>query len=162
MIHIISALKVLLVSIVLSLPAFCPGCSSEPQVILNSDIPTAPDMTQRLGLDIKRRGPMLVGGDFVFIGPILKMESSIQRLVGRFTSQGWRVVQDTWGFPRSVLVFEKFDRRVQVVLDADQLEPAMSRAQYTVSIIPASPNDQSETSEAGQTDQPQPSTAAAG
>ena len=116
----------------------CPGCSSGPQVLLDSDIPTVPDMSQRLGFDIKRRGTMLVGGVFVFVGPILEMESSIQRLVGRFTSRGWTVAQDTWGFPRSVIVFEKSDRSVRVVLDADQLEPAMSRAQYTVSIISTS------------------------
>ncbi|MAJ47983.1 MAG: hypothetical protein CBC35_12070 [Planctomycetes bacterium TMED75] len=115
-----------------------PGCSSGPQVLLDSDIPTVPNMSQRLGFDIKRRGPMLVGGVFVFVGPILQMEPLIKRVVSRFTSRGWTVVQDTWGFPRSVLVFEKFDRSVRVVLDADQLEPAMSRAQYTVSIISTS------------------------
>ena len=120
------------------------GCSSAPQVLLDSDIPTVPDMSQRLGFDIKRRGPMLVGGVFVFVGPILEMEPLIKRVVGRFTGRGWTVVQDTWGFPRSVLVFEKFDRSVRVVLDADQLEPAMSRAQYTVSIISASSDEGSD------------------
>ena len=120
----------------------CPGCSSGPQVVLDSDIPTVPDMSQRLGFDIKRRGTMLVGGVFVFVGPIQEMESSIRRLVGRFTDRGWTVAQDTWGFPRSVLVFEKLDRSVRVVLDADQLEPAMSRAQYTVSIISSSSSDE--------------------
>ena len=120
------------------------GCSSAPQVLLDSDIPTVPDMSQRLGFDIKRRGPMLVGGVFVFVGPILEMEPLIKRVVGRFTGRGWTVVQDTWGFPRSVLVFEKSDRSVRVVLDADQLEPAMFRAQYTVSIISASADEGSD------------------
>ncbi|MEE2681158.1 MAG: hypothetical protein VX641_02175 [Planctomycetota bacterium] len=133
----------LLLSLILPLLTWAPGCSSQPQVVLDSDIPTVPDMSQRLGFDIKRQGPFLVGGQFVFIGSILDMESTIQRLVGRFKNRGWMVAQDTWGFPRSVLLFEKYDRRVRVVLDADQLEPAMSRAQYTVSIIRADQNESS-------------------
>lgn len=147
---------------ILGLLLFCqalaPGCSSQPQVILDSDIPTVPEMTQRLGFDIKRQGPMLVGGQFVFMGPILKMEDCIQALVGRFKGRGWLVAQDTWGFPRSVLVFEKYDRRVRVVLDADQLEPAMSRAQYTVSIIPADSGEESTASTSKTVDQSQATT----
>ena len=158
MIRLLTCLPILCVSLLLPMSVLIPGCSSQPQVILNSDIPTAPDMSQRLGLDIKRRGPMLVGGEFVFVGTILKMESSVQRLVGRFKDRGWSVTQDSWGFPRSVLVFEKYDRRVRVVLDADQLEPAMSRAQYSVSIISASVSETNEQSGSKTTDQSQLST----
>ena len=135
-------LHVLLLALVV---AWLPGCGSGPQVVLDSDIPTAPDMSQRLGFDIKRRGPDLVGGVFIFVGPILDMEPTIRKVVGRFQGQGWSVIQDTWGFPRSVLRFGKGDRRVRVILDADQLEPAMSRAQYMVSVVapgdPDSPSD---------------------
>ena len=158
MIRFLTGLPILCTALLLATLSLSPGCSSESQVILNSDIPTVPDMSQRLGFDIKRRGPMLVGGEFVFVGTILQMESSVQKLVGRFKNRGWTVAQDTWGFPRSVLVFEKYDRSVRVVLDADQLEPAMSRAQYTVSIISAASVGQSEQPESEATDQSQTST----
>lgn len=140
-------LHVLLLALVV---AWLPGCSSGPQVVLDSDIPTVPDMSQRLGFDIKRRGPDLVGGVFIFIGPILDMEPMIKKVVGRFRNQGWSVIQDTWGFPRSVLRFGKGDRRVRVILDADQLEPAMSRAQYMVSMVAS--RDPEPGSEAGDPD----------
>ena len=93
--------------VVLSTLLVMPGCGSGPQFVLDSDIPTVPGMSQRLGFDIKRRGPELVGGVFIFVGPLLKMEPLIGRVVARFRDQGWSVTQDTWGFPRSVVRFEK-------------------------------------------------------
>ena len=110
------------------------GCGSGATRILDSDVPQMPDMEQRLGFDIKRRGGDLVGGVFVFIGPLMDMERSVRVLSSRFRDQGWAVERGTVGFPRSVLVFSMNDRRVEVAIDADQLEPSMSRAQYVVSV----------------------------
>lgn len=110
------------------------GCSSTPTRILDSDIPQVPGMEQRLGFDIKRQGGDIVGGVFVFVGPLLETETTMRTLTSRFKDAGWVLERATQGFPRSALVFEKNGRRVEVALDADQLEPAMSRAQYVVSL----------------------------
>ena len=110
------------------------GCGSTATRILDSDVPQMPDMEQRLGFDIKRRGGELVGGVFIFIGPLLDMEGSMTVLSSRFRDQGWTVVGRSAGFPRSSLLFARDDRRVRVIIDADQLEPSMSRAQYVVSL----------------------------
>ena len=102
-------------------------------------------MEQRLGFDIKRSEGDLVGGVFVFVGPLRDTEDTMKKLTSRFRDSGWTVERETPGFPRAVLVFQKNDRTVQVVLDADQLEPAMSRAQYVIS-------EESETASQSDTD----------
>lgn len=110
------------------------GCSSGPTWILDSDVPQMPDMEQRLGYDIKRRGGDLVGGVFVFIGPLKNMQESMGTLASRFRDQGWTLEGQSTSFPRSSMLFAQEDRRVQVIIDVDQLEPAMSRAQFQVSL----------------------------
>lgn len=109
------------------------GCDSHPEFVLDSDIPQVPGMEQRLGFDIKRSGGNIIGGVFIFVGPIRETEKTMRALASRFKDSGWSVERETPGFPRSALVFKKDDRLVEVVLDADQLEPAMSKAQYVVS-----------------------------
>ena len=111
------------------------GCSSGPTWILDSDVPQMPEMEQRLGYDIKRRGGDLVGGVFVFIGPLKNMQASMGTLASRFRDQGWTLEGQSASFPRSSMLFAREDRRVQVLIDADQLEPAMSRAQFQVSLV---------------------------
>ena len=91
-------------------------------------------MEQRLGFDIKRSQGDLVGGVFVFVGPLRDTEETMKALASRFRDSGWTVEREVAGFPRAAFVFRKDDRAVEVVLDADQLEPAMSRAQYVVSV----------------------------
>ncbi len=110
------------------------GCDSGPTRILDSDVPQMPGMEQRLGFDIKRRGGDLVGGVFIFMGPLQDMQESMATLASRFRDRGWTLEGSSAGFPRSSMLFGQGDRRVQVVIDADQLEPAMSRAQFTVSL----------------------------
>ena len=118
------------------------GCSSTPTFILQSDIPQVPDMEQRLGIDVKRTLGEISSGIFVFVGPLNDWEATMRTLISRFRDAGWTLERSTPGFPRSAMVFTKdslCDRRVEVVLDADQLEPAMSRAQYVVT--PLNPKD---------------------
>lgn len=110
------------------------GCGSGPTRILDSDVPQMPEMEQRLGYDIKRRGGDLVGGVFVFIGPLQDMQEVMNTLASRFRDQGWTLEGQSASFPRSSMLFAQEDRRVQVLIDADQLEPAMSRAQFQVSL----------------------------
>ena len=124
------------------------GCSSGPTRILDSDVPQMPEMEQRLGYDIKRRGGDLVGGVFIFIGPLKDMAQSMSILASRFRDQGWTLEGESTSFPRSSMLFAQEDRRVQVIIDADQLEPAMSRAQFQVSL------DSTEDSESGDTKSP--------
>ena len=138
---------ILAVLTLLSVALFGAGCSTQPDVVLASDIPTVPDMEQRLGYDIKRRQGELVGGRFIFVGPILEMDEMIKSIDSRFTGYGWSTERSTWLFPRSELVFAKEDRRVRVILDADQLEPAMSRAVYQVSLAKREEGDSSATSD---------------
>lgn len=113
--------------------AVVPGCSSEPKFVLDSDIPEIPGMQQRLGFDIKRSAGDITNGVFIFVGPLMETEQTMKTLATRFRNRGWELKRETPGFPRAVLVFTKGDRQVEVVLDADQLEPAMSRGQYVVS-----------------------------
>ena len=135
------------VLILLSLSFSGAGCSSQPDVVLASDIPTVPDMEQRLGYEIKRRKGELVGGRFIFVGPILHLNELVESIDSKFTSYGWSTERSTWLFPRSELVFAKDDRRVLVVLDADQLEPAMSRAVYKVSLADPGTDDRTSTTQ---------------
>ena len=130
---------------VLALVTALGGCDSGPSFVLDSDVPQVPGMEQRLGFDIKRSEGDLVGGVFVFVGPLRDTEDTIKKLTSRFRDSGWTVERETPGFPRAALVFQKNDRTVQVVLDADQLEPAMSRAQYVIS-------EESETASQSDTD----------
>lgn len=90
-------------------------------------------MQQRLGFDIKRSAGDITNGVFIFVGPLMETEQTMKTLATRFRNRGWELKRETPGFPRAVLVFTKGDRQVEVVLDADQLEPAMSRGQYVVS-----------------------------
>lgn len=113
------------------------SCSSGPLWVLDSDVPRMPGMDQRLGFDIKRRGGDLVGGTFIFIGPLRSMTESADAVTADFLAAGWSLEGSSVGFPRSSMLFARSDRRVQVVIDADQLEPSMSRAQFTVSLQPA-------------------------
>ncbi len=145
--HIVSVLALL------SLALLGTGCSSQPDVVLASDIPTVPDMEQRLGYEIKRRQGELVGGRFIFVGPILRMDEMVESIDSKFSSYGWAIERSTWLFPRSEMVYAKKDRRVLVILDADQLEPAMSRAVYKVSLAEQAADDVSSTSK----DDPKPS-----
>ena len=116
------------------------GCDSGPTRILDSDVPRMPGMEQRIGFDIKRRGGELVGGVFIFIGPLQDMQAALNALASRFRDQGWTLEGQSAGFPRSSMLFSQGDRRVQVIIDADQLEPAMSRAQFKVSLDAVSPS----------------------
>ena len=138
--HIVLALALL------SLAFLGTGCSSQPDVVLASDIPTVPDMEQRLGYEIKRRQGELVGGRFIFVGPILRMDEMVESIDLKFTSYGWVTDRSTWSFPRSEMVYSKKDRRVLVILDADQLEPSMSRAVYKVSLTQQGADDETSTS----------------
>ena len=139
------------VLVLLSLCLIGTGCSSQPDVVLASDIPTVPDMEQRLGYEIKRRQGQLVGGRFIFVGPILKMDEMVESIDAKFTSYGWSTERSTWLFPRSELLFAKADRRVLVILDADQLEPGMSRAVYKVSLASQREGDETATAETDST-----------
>lgn len=126
------------------------GCDSSPRFVLDSDVPQVPGMEQRLGFDIKRSDGDLVGGVFVFVGPLRNTEGTMKALASRFRDSGWTVAREVPGFPRSSFVFRKNNRAVEVVLDADQLEPAMSRAQYVVSVQnESSPKDTSQTDTSG-------------
>ena len=121
----------------LALALLVAACDSGPTWVLDSDVPQMPDMEQRLGFDIKRRSGDLVGGTFIFIGNLSDMQESVSALCSRFRDAGWSVESSTVSFPRSTVVFAQDDRRVNAVVDADLLEPAMSRAQYVVSITDA-------------------------
>ena len=124
------------------------GCDSGPTWVLDSDVPQMPDMEQRLGFDIKRRGGDLVGGTFIFIGDIEDMQTSMDVLRSRFQDAGWVVEGSTVSFPRSSMVFAMDDRRINVVVDADMLEPRMSRAQYVVSTVDRETEDRSAANDA--------------
>ena len=137
---------IVLVLALLGLALLGTGCSSQPDVVLASDIPTVPDMQQRLGYEIKRRQGELVGGRFIFVGPILRMDEMVESIDSRFTNYGWVTDRSTWAFPRSEMVYTKNDRRVLVILDADQLEPSMSRAVYKVSLAQQGSDDETPTS----------------
>ena len=75
------------------------------------------------------------------------MDEMVESIDSKFTSNGWKTDRSTWLFPRSELVFSKGDRRVLVILDADQLEPAMSRAVYKVSLADQAEIDSSPASD---------------
>ena len=109
------------------------GCSAGGGRILDSDIPRMPGMEQRLGFDIQRSRGELVGGVFVFIGGLEDMQEGMAALVSRFREAGWSLERSDTGYPRSSATFARGTRRVAVVIDADQLQPSMSRAQYVVS-----------------------------
>ncbi|HAW96351.1 MAG TPA: hypothetical protein DCX60_08755, partial [Phycisphaerales bacterium] len=67
-----SSFSIIVAALALLSPAFIgTACSTQPDVVLASDIPTVPDMEQRLGYDIKRRQGELVGRRFIFVGSIL-------------------------------------------------------------------------------------------
>jgi hypothetical protein len=142
-----TALRLLLGGVILL--GMLSGCSSAPTRILDSDVPQMPEMEQRLGYDIKRRGGDLVGGVFIFIGPLEDMQASMITLASRFRDQGWTLEGESASFPRSSMLFARDDRRVQVIIDADQLEPAMSRAQFQVSLVSTEDSEPGNTEPSG-------------
>ncbi|MCE9619305.1 MAG: hypothetical protein K8R92_05305 [Planctomycetes bacterium] len=114
--------------------ALATGCSSGPDMILESDVPAPPSMESRHSANIDQRSGTLDGGLFTFRGAIPDTVEFADKAVAMFQGQGWHVTKREVHPTSGSLFFRKGDREAELNFRAGQLNPSMSEA--TVIIRP--------------------------
>lgn len=109
------------------------GCASDPETILQSDLPQVPGMSPRDTVGLRQDGGRVTGGQFAYTGAIPALGARTQETMARFSQLGWQLSAETVTGSTAVLVYRKDDRTARVEIIRNALQPRMSTAVITVS-----------------------------
>jgi hypothetical protein len=115
------------------------GCASRETAFVESGIPAVPGLQFAFAEGLSRRGDELVAGRFAFRGRIVDAEALMDRTLALFASQGWRLLDRERGDRRVRATLAKGNRRCEVTISPNRIDPAMSVAQLAVGEIEAPP-----------------------
>ena len=115
------------------------GCASEPETVLQTDLPQVPGMTPRDTVDLRQEGGRVVAGQFAYTGSIPALSIRVGETMSRFEGMGWQLRSETLTAATAVLVYAKDDRTATVHIVRNGLQPLMSTAVTRVEQKRASP-----------------------
>lgn len=104
------------------------GCASDPETVLQSDLPQVPGMVARDTTGLQQREGEVIGGQFAYKGPIPEMAARVDEVKGKFVLYGWRLASESVSGTKALLEFEKGSRRASVELIRNGVQPKMSTA----------------------------------
>ena len=104
------------------------GCQSDPETVLQTDLPQVPGMVARDTTGLKQREGEVIGGQFAYKGPIPEMAARVDEVKGKFALYGWRLASESMSGTKALLEFEKGSRRASVELIRNGVQPKMSTA----------------------------------
>lgn len=130
-----------LAAALLLLPLLLPiGCASTETAFVERGIPAVPGLQFAFAEGLSRRGDELVAGRFAFRGRIEDSAALMDRTISLFVSQGWTLLDRDRGDLRERATLAKGDRRCEVTISPNRLDPAMSVAQLAIAPTDAPPS----------------------
>lgn len=108
------------------------ACSSDPETVLQTDLPQVPGMAPRDTVDLRQEAGRVVAGQFAYTGAIPALSARVSETMARFEGMGWKLQSQTLTGSTAVLVYGKDDRTATVQIIRNGLQPLMSTAVTTV------------------------------
>jgi hypothetical protein len=115
------------------------ACGSDPETVLQSDLPQVPGMAPRDTVGLRQEGGRVTGGQFAYTGSIPSLGTRTQETMARFAGMGWQLASETVTGSTAVLVYRKDTRTARVEIIRNALQPRMSTAVTVVEAAPVTP-----------------------
>ena len=115
------------------------ACSSDPDTVLQTDLPQVPGMAPRDTVGLRQEGGRVVAGQFAYTGSIPSLGERSAETMARFSGLGWSLASETLTGSTAVLVYRKDERTARIEIIRNQVQPRMSTAVTTVTSAPPAP-----------------------
>ncbi len=115
--------------------SFQTGCSSQPEMVLESDIPNVAGFDPIITRDIERSGDQVTSVEVIYRGDLKNSKDNIESTKERFNAAGWELVSQQARGKTTILNFTKDSRKARVDIALNQIEPMMSPALLRVRSI---------------------------
>ena len=112
------------------------GCSTEPDSVLQSDLPQIPGMTPRDSSGLRQSEGRVTAGQFSYKGPISNLNARANETMARFDQAGWKLSSQTLSASTASLTYRKDNRTVRVEIIQNGVQPKMSTGVLTVTSDP--------------------------
>ena len=112
------------------------GCSTEPDSVLQSDLPQIPGMTPRDRSGLRQSEGRVTAGQFSYKGPISNLNARANETMARFDQAGWKLSSQTLSASTANLIYRKDNRTVRVEIIQNGVQPKMSTGVLTVTSDP--------------------------
>ena len=112
------------------------GCSTEPDSVLQSDLPQIPGMTPRDSSGLRQSEGRVTAGQFSYKGPISNLNARANETMARFDQAGWKLASQTLSASTASLTYRKDNRTVRVEIIQNGVQPKMSTGVLTVTSDP--------------------------
>ena len=112
------------------------GCSTEPDSVLQSDLPQIPGMTPRDSSGLRQSEGRVTAGQFSYKGPISNLNARASETMARFDQAGWKLASQTLSTSTANLIYRKDNRTVRVEIIQNGVQPKMSTGVLTVTSDP--------------------------
>ena len=119
--------------------ALVAACASEPDTVLQTDLPQVPGLTPRDSSGIRQSGDRVVAGQFAYKGAIADLRQLADQTMSRFQLAGWELASTTINTNTAVLVYRKDTRTARVEIIRNGVQPKMSTAVLQVQSTEAKP-----------------------
>lgn len=111
------------------------ACSSEPETVLQSDLPQVPGMVARDSSGLKQDGSQVLAGQFSYKGEVSDLPARAAETKARFLGQGWTLRSEAVTGSTAVLEFRKGERDARVEIIRNGVQPKMSTAVLRVTPV---------------------------
>jgi len=108
------------------------GCATEPDTVLQSDLPQIPGMVPRDSTGIRQSEGRVTAGQFSYKGPISNLNARANETMSRFDLAGWKLSSQTLSPATASFIYRKDSRTVRVEIIQNGVQPKMSTAVLTV------------------------------
>ena len=115
------------------------ACASEPDSVLQTDLPQVPGLTPRDSSGIRQQGDRVMAGQFAYKGPVIDLRQLADQTMSRFQLAGWELASTTINTNTAVLVYRKDTRTARVEFIRNGVQPKMSTAVLQVQSTEAKP-----------------------
>lgn len=115
------------------------GCASEPESVLQSDLPQVPGMAPRDTVGLRQEGGLVTAGQFAYTGDVPSLGARAAETMARFGGMGWTLRSQTMTSSTAVLVYGKDTRTARVEIIRNGVQPKMSTAVLRVESATAAP-----------------------
>ena len=119
--------------------ALVAACASEPDTVLQTDLPQVPGLTPRDSSGIRQQGDRVIAGQFAYKGPVVDLRQLADQTMSRFQLAGWELASTTINTSTAVLVYRKDTRTARVEIIRNGVQPKMSTAVLQVQSTEAKP-----------------------
>ena len=96
------------------------GCSTEPDSVLQSDLPQIPGMTPRDSSGLRQSEGRVTAGQFSYKGPISNLNARANETMARFDQAGWKLSSQTLSASTANLIYRKDNRTVRSATEPTQ------------------------------------------